>query len=465
MFKDIPGNKEFQIALNGKIIDKDNIGRNPIIVDGKILIMMYGCEKWVDVTWLSLIAHFEVDLPDKYKDRVWDITFTDIDPRSSRGLSNKVMVLKKPILIYNEYRIIPCFTKYGINKKGEILNIERDLFISTDHKNYDYPTVRIYNPDRNGLRQILIHRLVALAWCSNVDYILKPIVNHKDGNKKNFYYKNLEWCSYLENNKHAVNTGLRTDNISCKIRDVQTKEIHNFYSIKQACQFMGIRDDIHLKNLAYKTKHRLVADRYEIKLSDDESPWFYEKHVVGTVAGRYTLQVTMSDGSYQEYPDLKTFKSVFKVWNVSSINDVIRKAEHIYPGMKINIVDHYNVTPIQAYRIETGEIIEVGGIRQLSKILDKNFSAIRTALIAGETRVHQGYAFRYKNDKSWDINFAEYKSSSRCVLARHKETNEEMKFESQREAAKHFNIDRSVIRRFLRNGRYFRLWKLSETET
>lgn len=46
-----------------------------------------------------------------------------------------------------------------------------------------------------------MHRLVAEAYIPNPRNL--PYVNHIDGNPKNNNYKNLEWCSPLENVEHA----------------------------------------------------------------------------------------------------------------------------------------------------------------------------------------------------------------------------------------------------------------------
>lgn len=59
----------------------------------------------------------------------------------------------------------------------------------------------------NKSKAELVHILVAKTFIENPDN--KPTVNHKDGNKHNNCVDNLEWATYSQNNKHAIDIGLR----------------------------------------------------------------------------------------------------------------------------------------------------------------------------------------------------------------------------------------------------------------
>jgi len=84
---------------------------------------------------------------------------------------------------------------YGTN--GHFI---RGKFLKLTKLNTGYPCIAY---EKN---KYTIHRIVAELFVENTNGLSH--VNHKDRNRANNHYKNLEWCTPLENNHHAINTGL-----------------------------------------------------------------------------------------------------------------------------------------------------------------------------------------------------------------------------------------------------------------
>lgn len=76
-----------------------------------------------------------------------------------------------------------------------------------------------------------VHRALARLFIPNPDN--KPHINHIDGDKANFALGNLEWCTHLENMRHAYATGLATAPVvgpgeaspASKLTDAKVREI------------------------------------------------------------------------------------------------------------------------------------------------------------------------------------------------------------------------------------------------
>lgn len=240
------------------------------------------------------------------------------------------------------FRVIPGFEKWCITRDGRIFHVETGNRIRT----YMYGDRMFANyPENTTDRLVSVHRAVALAWVENDDPHLKTVVNHLDGNPLNNWYKNLEWTTTSGNNYHAVNTGLRTDNMPCKIRDFHTKEIREFPSISQACDFMKLPNNTTLERLRPRKFGALIAGRYEFRLKDDHEPFFYENRDFIISPSRYMVEVTHEDGSKRylfKNGELMLQYQLYKSPYGRSVPGLLKYAEELHPNKKFKLRDGFS---------------------------------------------------------------------------------------------------------------------------
>ena len=97
------------------------------------------------------------------------------------------------------FRDIPKFDDYQITSWGRVYNKKTERFIKQEPTAKGYLRVDLYNDE--GRKHMKVHRLVASVFVPNPDG--KPQVNHRDGNKRNNSYINLEWVTDEENKEKA----------------------------------------------------------------------------------------------------------------------------------------------------------------------------------------------------------------------------------------------------------------------
>lgn len=102
----------------------------------------------------------------------------------------------RPMELFEEF-----LGTYEISNIGRVRTVKTGN-IRTGRSSRGYLTISISN--RGVCKKVLIHRMVAFAFCENKDPSKFTIVNHIDGNKGNSKYTNLEWCDHKMNTRHAM---------------------------------------------------------------------------------------------------------------------------------------------------------------------------------------------------------------------------------------------------------------------
>lgn len=109
-----------------------------------------------------------------------------------------------------EWKEIKKCPGYFVSSFGNVMGKRFKHFYKTQLNHKGYEMVRIPRLKYNNT----VHRLVAEHFIDTPDKSLQ--VNHKDGNKSNNHYSNLEYVTCKENINHAIRTGLRTATINLK---------------------------------------------------------------------------------------------------------------------------------------------------------------------------------------------------------------------------------------------------------
>lgn len=98
---------------------------------------------------------------------------------------------------------IEGYEHYLVSEDGVVVNSSR-IMLKTDLNSSGYKRVTLMSKGKR--LRIFVHKLVALTYLKKVEG--KEYVNHKDGNKINNHYSNLEWVTQSENRKHAFKNKL-----------------------------------------------------------------------------------------------------------------------------------------------------------------------------------------------------------------------------------------------------------------
>lgn len=195
-----------------------------------------------------------------------------------------------------------------INEYGNLKYLHTGEDIPWQDTGYGYKQVGI---KLNGkYKYYYVHRLVCALFNPISDLVItNKQVNHKDGNKSNNYYTNLEWVTPKENCIHAINTGL------VKLRKVLSKniltgEIKTWVSCTECARYFNISEK-RLKTVLCKPEtFGKKSVKWNIFKYEDEPHW-----------------VELNEDDYIENSLLSTYVWIAKdqTTNVSIIFNTLRE--------------------------------------------------------------------------------------------------------------------------------------------
>jgi hypothetical protein len=109
-----------------------------------------------------------------------------------------------------------------------------------------YHSVSLHKEDKQ--RSFLLHRLIMAAFRGPS----KLHVNHKDGDKKNNFLENLEYCTTQENNCHAKENKLHAYGERCsfsKLTEEKVREIRRRFASGENYKEIATHFQIHPMNI------------------------------------------------------------------------------------------------------------------------------------------------------------------------------------------------------------------------
>jgi hypothetical protein len=269
----LSGNNYF---INKLGVIKDNTGiilENRLDSNNEIIcfLSLWGGYKAYKVSVLVALTFKKTKLP-YHRWYLLDVFYLD-NNKLNLHPANLVWKFPEGGLLHNTYlgfAYIPCFTGYVINNEGLLLNAITGKVLS-HHFDTGYAKFKI-TPDIGPMVSTGRHRLMCLAWLPYSRFVDKLVTNHLNGIPGDDRLSNLEWTTRLENNKHAISTGLRGKDNGILMRDLKTGIIKEFLGFKDCSKYLKLNP--------YSIKFRLMAGKQKVypgllqfKFKSDPTPW------------------------------------------------------------------------------------------------------------------------------------------------------------------------------------------------
>lgn len=232
------------------------------------------------------------------------------------------------------YFEIPGYSKYVINRTGDVLNIITNKKLKGSLNPDGYFVYRLTDDTGTTLTWGR-YRLLGYVFKRPLGPISDLVINHEDGDKGNDDLDNLEWCTYQENAEHAGRMGLTTKCIPISVRDVDTGEVIDYPSVTAYARTINLSKDAILYRLSRGERH-VFPERKQYRFAKLTTPWIIPEDVDKTILANGTNKtILLRNVITDEVMTFSKLKDLANYLNISPSTVTLwlsKKNQPVLPG-------------------------------------------------------------------------------------------------------------------------------------
>lgn len=276
------------------------------------------------------------------------------------------------------------YENYELYDSGDLINLNTHKQLKGKIKDNGY---RIYTLSKNNQKKdFYVHRLVAEYFVINDDPENKIVINHKDGNKLNNDYTNLEWCTYSENNIHANKKNIRNKNYKKPLyydgdlegEEWKEKIPYDNYLISNYGRVLNL-------NTERLLQPNIACGYQKVTLSKD-----------GKTKGFILHHLVFELFSGQEIPKDYVIDHIDgnKLNNCYSNLRIVSRSENVMAALYEQKTNN-NIKPVQQFDLQGNYIATFRSCAEAARVLHLDSSTI-SKVCRGINKTHGGFKFQYK---------------------------------------------------------------------